>query len=57
MDARDALKRFARAFDAISGEQDAHHSARSFVRWLRLEAAPRDGDGLTDSDRERSAAA
>ena len=33
----DALERYARAFDAISDEQDAHYSARSFVRWLRLE--------------------
>ena len=33
----DALERYARAFDAISREQDAHYSARSFVRWVRLE--------------------
>ena len=38
IDALDALERFAVAFDAISAEQDAHYSARSFVRWLRLEA-------------------
>ena len=34
----DALERYARAFDAISDEQDARYSARSFVRWVRLEA-------------------
>ena len=44
IDALDALERYARAFDAISDEQDARDSARSFVRWLRLETnAPRDG--------------
>ena len=44
LDALDALERYARAFDAISAEQDAHDSARSFVRWVRLEAkARRDG--------------
>ena len=32
-----ALERYALAFDAISQEQDAHYSARSFVRWVRLE--------------------
>ena len=37
IDALDALERYARAFDAISHEQDAHYSARSFVRWVRLE--------------------
>ena len=37
IDALDALERYARAFDEISREQDAHYSARSFVRWLRLE--------------------
>ena len=36
-DALDALERYARAFDAISDEQDARYSARSFVRWVRLE--------------------
>ena len=42
-DALDALERYAGAFDEISREQDAHYSARSFVRWVRLEAtAPRD---------------
>lgn len=38
IDALDAPERYARAFDEISREQDAHYSARSFVRWLRLEA-------------------
>ena len=38
IDALDALERYARAFDAISDEQDARYSARSFVRWVRLEA-------------------
>ena len=33
IDALDALERYARAFDEISREQDAHYSARSFVRW------------------------
>ena len=37
IDALDALERCARAFDEISREQDAHYSARSFVRWVRLE--------------------
>jgi hypothetical protein len=41
IDALDALERNARAFDEISAEQDAHYSARSFVRWVRLETAPR----------------
>ena len=40
IDALDALERYARAFDAISDEQDARYSARSFVRWVRLETAP-----------------
>ena len=44
-DALDALERYARAFDEISREQDAHYSARSLVRWLRLEAtAPKYGE-------------
>ena len=38
IDALEALERYARAFDEISREQDAHYSARSFVRWVRLEA-------------------
>ena len=47
IDALDALERYARAFDAISDEQDAHYSARSFVRWVRLETtARRDGEQL-----------
>ena len=45
VDALDALERYARAFDEISRESDAHYSARSFVRWVRLEAsARRDGE-------------
>jgi len=36
-DVLDTLERYARAFDELSKEQDAHYSARSFVRWLRLE--------------------
>ena len=42
IDALDALERYAGAFDEISGEQDAHYSARSFVRWIRMETSPRD---------------
>ena len=38
IDALDALERYAHAFDGISDEQDARYSARSFVRWVRLEA-------------------
>ena len=41
IDALDALERYARAFDEISRESDAHYSARSFVRWVRLETAER----------------
>ena len=49
IDALDALERYARAFDEISREQDAHYSARSFVRWVRLEAtAPKDGERRSD---------
>ena len=33
IDALDALERYARACDVISDEQDAHYSARRFVRW------------------------
>jgi hypothetical protein len=39
IDALDALERYARPFDEISREQDLHYSARSFVRWVRLEAS------------------
>ncbi len=39
IDALDALERYARAFDEISRESEAHYSARSFVRWVRLETA------------------
>ena len=46
-DALDALERYARVFDDISNEQDARYSARSFVRWVRLETtARRDGERL-----------
>jgi hypothetical protein len=39
------MERYARAFDAISDEQDAHYSARRFVRWVRLETtAPEDAE-------------
>ena len=45
IDALDALEGYARAFDQISDEADARYSARSFVRWVRLEAtAPKYGD-------------
>ena len=57
IDALDALERYARAFDAISDEQDAHCSARSFVRWVRLEAAPRDTGGLIETERRPAEAA
>ena len=42
IDALDALERYARAFDEISRESEAHYPARSFVRWVRLETAERD---------------
>ena len=49
IDALDALERYARAFDEISRESDAHYSARSFVRWVRLETtAPRGGERRSD---------
>ena len=48
----------ARAFDAISAEQDAHYSARSFVRWVRLETtARRDGEPTPASQGEATKAA
>ena len=51
IDALHALERYARAFDAISDEQDARYSARSFVRWVRLEAtAPKNGERHTASE-------
>ena len=43
IDALEALERYARAFDEISREQDAHYSARSFVRWVKLETSAGDG--------------
>jgi len=48
IDALDALERYARAFDETSREQDAHYSARSFVRWVRLETT-----GVPDALRRR----
>jgi hypothetical protein len=50
VDALDALERYARAFDDISREQDAHYSARSFVRWLRLETTPPAGHQRSTSE-------
>ena len=51
IDALDALDRYARAFDEISQEQDAHYSARSFVRWVRLETmARRDAANVADAN-------
>jgi hypothetical protein len=55
IDALDALERYARAFDAISDEQDARTSARSFVRWVRLEAAPRAAERRIDTERDEAA--
>ncbi len=56
IDALDALERYARAFDAISAEQDAYYSARSFVRWVRLETtARRDGERRVNMDRDEAA--
>ena len=50
IDALDALERYAGAFDEISRECDAHYSAKSFVRWVRLEmTARRDGEPLPDN--------
>ena len=58
IDALDALERYARAFDAISDEQDAKYSARSFVRWVRLETtARRDAEPLPPRAGEVSEAA
>ena len=53
--ALDALERYARAFDAISDEQDARYSARSFVRWVRLETAPRAAEQPRDLPRDEAA--
>ena len=56
IDALDALERYARAFDEISREQDAHYSARSFVRWVRLETmAPKDAERRIDFHRGEAA--
>ena len=55
IDALVALERYARAFDAISDEQDARYSARSFVRWVRLEAtAPKYGERGEAPDASRA---
>ena len=52
------MERYAHAFDEISRESDAHYSARSFVRWVRLETtARRDGEAPTGHSREVSEAA
>ena len=55
IDALDALERYARAFDAISDEQDAKYSARSFVRWVRLETSPRATERRVDLERDEAA--
>ncbi len=57
IDALDALERYARAFDAISSEQDAHYSARSFVRWVRLETAPKGIEPKNSDELQRGHAA
>ena len=58
IDALDALERYARAFDEISDEQDARYSARSFVRWVRLETtARRDGEQHAPAEVEAAPAA
>ena len=57
VDALEALEGYARAFDDISREQDAHYSARSFVRWVRLEATARDARrNSTELPRDQAAA-
>ena len=55
IDALDALERYAGAFDEISRESDAHYSARSFVRWVRLEATQRVADRRDDLSRDEAA--
>ena len=52
--ALDALERYARVFDEISDEQDARYSARSFVRWVRLEAT---APPASERDRDKVRAA
>jgi hypothetical protein len=57
IDALEALERYARAFDEISAEQEAHYSARSFARWVRLETmTAHQGERIT-RDGERVEAA
>jgi hypothetical protein len=58
-DALDALERYARAFDAISDEAGARYSARSFVRWVRLETTARNErkSGYPDLLRDEAAVA
>ena len=55
VDALEALERYARAFDAISREQDAHYSARSFVRLVRLDGTTRIADRRDDSPKDEAA--
>ena len=57
IDALDALERYARAFDEISRESEAHYSARSFVRWLRLETAAPGTDRRNSDELQRGRAA
>ena len=56
IDALDALERYARAFDEISREQNAHYSARSFVRWggWRRRCPPENGEILGTQYRSRT---
>jgi hypothetical protein len=49
------MRRYGRAVDAISREQDAQYTARSFVRWVRLETAPRVADRRDDLPRDEAA--
>jgi len=51
----DALERYARAFDAISDEQDARYSARSFVRCVRLETMGRGAEKRTSLEQDEAA--
>ena len=51
----DALERYAHAFDEISDEQDAHYSARSFVRSVRLETTTPRNSEQQSRDRDETA--
>lgn len=53
--ALDTLERHAPAFDEISREQDAHYSARSFVRWVWPEATGERRDAEPRSSEVRRA--